>query len=157
MKHPIQRHHRWQGTEWISAIFTLLVLVGIYSSTETFDSYSALLSTPPGGSEKKITVAAPYWNDTLAYGFRSIEWDSYTSKENAQSDQVTIESATRKVSPDGKVQVTFYPDTPIDVIDASLPPSSPRAYSRLSNGIAVIQWDLDSPSAKTILSTLQPR
>ncbi len=157
MKHPIHRHHRRQGTEWISAIFTLLVLVGIYSSTDNFDSYSALFSQPPWGTEKKITVAAPYWNNTLAYWFRSVEWDTYSSIESEKSDTVTVDSPTRKVSADGKVQVTFYPDTPIDVIDSSLPQGSPRAYSRLSNGIAVIEWDLDSPSAKTILSTLHPR
>ncbi len=158
MKHPIHRHHRRQGTEWISAIFTLLVLVGIYSSTDNFDSYSALLASPSGSTQKKLTVANPYWNNTLAYWFRSVEWDTYSSTESEKSDTVTVtESPTRKVSADGKVRVTFYPDTPIDVIDATLPKGMPRAYSRLSNGIAVIEWDLDSPSAKTILSTLHPR
>lgn len=154
MKHPVHRHSRRQGSEWISAIFTLLVLVGIYNSTDNFDSYSALFMEPPWGSEKKITVAAPYWNDTLWYWFRSAEWDSYSSTGNAVSDQVMVEPPEVRTSEDGTVRVTFYKDTPIETIEASLTESWPRAYSRLSNGIAVIQWDLDSPSAKTILSTL---
>ncbi len=157
MKHPIQRHTRHQGSEWISAIFTLLVLVGIYNSTDNFWSYSSLLSAPQWWWEKKITVAAPYWNNTFSYGFRSVEWDSYASRETAQSDQVTVQPSETKVSEDGKVQVTFYRNTPIEMIDAGLPVDTPRAYSRLPNGIAVIQWDLASPSAKTILTTLHSR
>ena len=157
MKHPIHRHHRQHGTEWISAIFTLLVLVGIYNSMDNFDSYSALFSKNDTGWTKKITVASPYWNNTLSYGFRSVEGDSYTNIGTPRTDQVTVHQSSTKISDDGKVRVTFYKDTPIDVIEASLPPSSPRAYSRLPNGIAVIEWDLASPSAKTILSTMHSR
>lgn len=86
-----------------------------------------------------------------------MEGDSYTSTGNAQSDQVTVQPSSMKTSEDGTVRVTFYKDTPIDTIEASLPTDTPRAYSRLSNGIAVIEWDLNSPSAKTILSTLHSR
>lgn len=157
MKHPSQRHHRHQGGEWITAIATLVVLAGIYNSTENFDSYSALLAQPPWGSEKKITVAAPYWNETLSYGFRSVEGDSYSSSGSTVSDQVTVAPPETRVSEDGTVKVTFYPDTPIEEIETKHPENTPRAYSRLPNGIAVIEWDLSSPSATTILATLHAR
>lgn len=157
MKHPLQWRSRHHGSEWISALFTLIILLGIYRSTDNFDSYSALFRESAQSSEKRITVATPYWNNTLWYGFRSVEGDSYTSTGDTRSDKVLVVPTSVKSSDDGKVRVTFYKDTPIDTIEASLTESSPRAYSRLSNGIAVIEWDLASPSAKTILATLHAR
>jgi hypothetical protein len=35
--------------------------------------------------------------------------------------------------------------------------NSPRTYSRLPNGIAMIEWDLSSIRAKTVLATLHSR
>ena len=75
MIHPTPRRRPQSGSaDWLSAIFTLLVLTGIYSSMDQFSSYA-----PSGAPQTMHTdtgtlssVAPPYWNQDLAYGFRSV-------------------------------------------------------------------------------------
>ncbi len=149
MKHPVHRHPRRSRSEWLSAMFTLLVLLGIYSSMDSFSSYSALYDVSSTGHT--IAISTPYWNREMWYGFHSLAWDRYIQTGSALVDRVTV--VTDQPTSDG-VQVEFYKNTPIADIEKTLNPDSPRAYSRLSNGIAVITGNLDSPGAKTILATL---
>ena len=96
----------------------------------------------------------------MSYGFRSASGDTYIQTESSKDrDRVLIAKTgtDREVYEKDGVRVSFYPDTPIDQIDKTLDQNSPRAYSRLPNGIAVIEGNLDSPSAKTILATLHSR
>ncbi len=81
MLHPAPRHHQNGTQEWLGAIFTLLVLTGIYSSMDKFSSYGESPKVPPNHPEVRevSSVASPYWNTTLEYGFRSIIGDVYTS------------------------------------------------------------------------------
>ena len=157
MIHPTPRRRPQSGSaDWLSAIFTLLVLTGIYSSMDQFSSYA-----PSGAPQTMHTdtgtlssVAPPYWNQDLAYGFRSVAWDVYSASGTQKRDTVIVTSSGKTTAPHDDIRVSYYRDTSIEQIDQWLDPETPRAYSRLSHGIAVIQWDLDSPSAKTIFSTL---
>ena len=54
-------------------------------------------------------------------------------------DSVRVSSYGPTGKPHDDVQVYFYKHTTIDQIDSSLDSGSPRAYSRLPHGIAVIQ------------------
>ncbi len=159
MKHLVPRQSQNGKQEWLSALFTLLVLTGIYSSMDNFSSFAKSESSdPPKTSSWEISsVAPPYWNQKMGYWFRSVAWDTYTSSENQNMDTVRVSSSGLIGTAHGDVRVSFYKDTPIDQIDRSLDSGSARAYSRLPHGIAVIQWDLDSSSAKTIFSTLHSR
>ncbi len=121
---------------------------------DNFGSYSSLYSTQ--NVQKSISVASPYWNQKLAYGFRGTAGDSYSGTETASSDKVLVTNAVKK-NTDSSVRVSFYPDASIDEIEKLHNTDTPRAYSRLSHGIAVIEGDLDSPSAKTILATLHTK
>lgn len=152
MKHPVHRHPRRSGSEWLSAIFTLLVLTGIYSSMDSFSSYSSLYDVSSTGHT--ISISAPYWNEQMGYGFHALAWDSYTQTGSAKVDHVTVVGENWAISMKDGVKVAFYRDIPIADIEKSLDPTTPRAYSRLPNGIAVITGNLDSPSAKTILATI---
>lgn len=58
---------------------------------------------------------------------------------------------------DAKVKVSFYPSLSIEEIEAQHTTTKPRAYTRLAHGIAVVEGDLDSASAKTIIATLHSR
>lgn len=149
MKHPVHRHPHRSRSEWLSAMFTLLVLLGIYSSMDSFSSYSALYDLSSTGHT--IAISAPYWNREMWYGFHSLAGDYYIQTGSTLVDRVTVARDQR--ASDG-VQVEFYKSTPIADIEKTLNPDSPRAYSRLSNGIAVITGNIDSPRAKTILATL---
>jgi hypothetical protein len=156
MIHHVPRRGQNSRQEWLSAIFTLLVLTGIYSSMDRFSSYG---TSPVALAERTETtgtssVAPPYWNHDLRYGFRSVAWDSYTASGSGKTNNVIVKPTKDSLSPHADISVSYYKDTSIDQIDRSLIPGSPRAYSRLPHGIAVIQWDLESPSAKTIFSTL---
>lgn len=156
MKHLVPRQSQNGKQEWLSALFTLLVLTGIYSSMDHFSSFAKSESsdTPKSNSWEISSVAPPYWNHTMGYGFRSIAWDTYTSSGNQNMDMVQVHPSGLTSTSHKGIRVSFYKDTPINEIDQSLIPGSARAYSRLPHGIAVIQWDLDSASAKTIFSTL---
>ncbi len=146
------------SSDWLSAIFTLLVLSGIYASMDNFDSYSSLYKNQDKINESKlITVASPYWNSDMNYGFRSIVWDAYVQTGSNSVDQVLVKSIDKTVYTHDGVKVSFYPNTPIAEIDKTIDPNTPRTYSRLANGIAVIEWDLNSASAKTIFSTLHSK
>lgn len=147
MKHPVHRHAPSHRSEWLSAIFTLLVLTGIYSSMDNFSSYSALL--PEKHEEKTIDVVLPYWNDVQKYGFSSAP----SEEPSHPPFQVSADGKTVYTA-DG-VRVQYYKDSTISEIEKTLDTSTPRAYSRLSGGIAVITGNLDSPAAKTILATLR--
>ena len=139
MKHPVHRHPRGSGSEWLSALFTLSVLVGIYSSMDSFSSYSALMS-PTGSVEgHQISVSLPYWNPDMQYGFRSVAGDSYVQTGSKVVDLVSVGADKKSIQTSDGVRVSFYPDTPIADIEKSMTPGTPRAYSRLSNGIAVIE------------------
>lgn len=140
MKHPLPRHSRRMSSEWLSAIFTLLVLSGIYASMDNFDSYSTFYKYQEKINEPKlISVASPYWNNDMSYGFRSIAGDAYTQTGSSSVDQVLVKSKDKTVFMHNGVKVSFYPNTSIAEIDKSIDPNTPRAYSRLANGIAVIE------------------
>ena len=55
------------------------------------------------------------------------------------------------------MRVSYYPSLSFDEIEKLHNSDLPKAFSQLSRGIAVIEGDLDSPSAKTILATLHTR
>ncbi len=160
MNNSIQRHPRGTGHEWLSAIFTLLVLSGIYFSMNSFSSAAVSYGNGSTASGKPLSVSDNYWNDTLSYWFRSSSWDTYIQTGSTDSvDRVLIakrEDGKEVYEKDG-VRVSFYPNTPIETIEKSMDQSTARAYSRLPNGIAVIEGNLESPSAKTILATLHSR
>lgn len=160
MNNSIQRHHSGNSHEWLSAIFTFLVLSWVYFSMWNFSSSAISYGRDDSSSGKILSVNTPYWNDSLSYGFRSASGDTYIQTESTKDrDRVLIAKTgtEREVYEKDGVRVSFYPDTPIDQIDKTLDQNSPRAYSRLPNGIAVIEGNLDSPSAKTILATLHSR
>lgn len=153
MIHPTPRRGQNTSAEWLSAVFTLLVLTGIYNSMDAFSSFGENGITSPSPSHEThapLSVAPPYWNQTLWYGFRSIAGDRYSASGSIHTDTVIVSSWDDASA----VKVSFYKDMPIDQIEKSLNPDNPRAYSRLSHGIAVIEGNIDSPSAKTIFSTL---
>ncbi len=155
MKHPTPRPRQHTSAEWLSAVFTLLVLTGIYNSMDAFSSFGEMRNPPPPphANSAPLSVAPPYWNQTLWYGFRSVAWDTYTASWWEDRDTVLVTSSEVPKG-QGPLKVSFYKNTPIDQIEKSLDPDTPRAYSRLSHGIAVIEGNIDSPSAKTIFSTL---
>jgi hypothetical protein len=155
MIHPTPRRGQNTSAEWLSAIFTLLVLTGIYNSMDAFSSFGETGIARPSAPEisTPLSVAPPYWNQKLGYGFRSVAWDRYTSSGSENWD-IVIVSSWETTDTKNSVKVSFYKDTPIDQIQLSLDTDTPRAYSRLSHGIAVIEGNIDSPSAKTIFSTL---
>lgn len=107
-----------------------------------FSSYATIYSTQEKGkSDKSLSVAKPYWNDTMSYGFRSVAGDSYASTgSNSSVDRVLVTRRDdRDVYTKDDVKVSFYPNTPIDDIERDIDQNAPRAYSRLPNGIAVIE------------------
>ena len=157
MKHPPSRHHRGSGSEWLGACFTLAVLLGIYSSMDSFSSYSALYDATGSVEDLQISVSSAYWNPDMLYGFHSVAGDSYTHSGSQHLDIVYVSPDKQSITTADGVRVSFYKDTPIAEIEKSMNPATPRAYSRLANGIAVIEGKLDSASAKTILATIHSR
>jgi hypothetical protein len=119
------------------------------------DNFASYADNPPNPplTEKSLSVAPPYWSEKLSYGFRSVAGDWYTATGTESRDTVLVQDE-KSTDTTGEVRVSYYRDTPIEIIDKSLHPDTPRAYARLAGGIAVIEWDLDSPRAKTIFSTL---
>lgn len=102
-----------------------------------------------------------YWNDEIGYGF-SAEKDDIFHHEIIKNipievDTVGIDTKEGTIFEDARVRVSFYPTLSIEEIEKRHPVDKPRSYSRLSKGIAVIEGDLESHSAKTILATLHSR
>lgn len=153
MKHPQYQRHRKYGVEWLQAVFTLMVLTWIYVSMPYFDSYETSLIEP----KSAIPMNRSYWNDTLWYGFNTGSWDTYNQVSTWVDDKVDIRSSSGIVFDGDWIRVSFYSQASIDDIEKYHWDDTPRAYSRLPNGIAVIEWDLASPTAKTILATLHSR
>lgn len=107
-----------------------------------FSSYTTNYSREEKGkSEKSLSVAKPYWNSSMSYGFRSVAGDSYsTTGSDSHVDKVLITRRDdRDIYTKDDVKVSFYPNTPIDDIEKDIDQNAPRAYSRLPNGIAVIE------------------
>ncbi len=153
MKHPQYQRHRNYGVEWLQAVFTLMVLVWIYMSMPYFDSYETTLAEPVNTDP----VSRSYWNDELGYGFNTGSWDTYNQVSTGLDDKVDIRSSSGIVYDEEGVRVSFYSQANIEDIQKYHWEDTPRTYSRLPNGIAVIEWDLTSPTAKTVLATLHSR
>ena len=138
--------------EWLQAIFTLVVLVSLYQYSLTYDPNLS----PATGSESKNQISS-YWNDSLGYGFRWDDGDTYKKSVGKALDTVSVSAWGASFFTGNNVQVSFYTDTPISDIKKLHTASVSKAYSRLSNGIAVIEWDLSSTRAKNVLATLHAR
>lgn len=115
-------------------------------------THSSAPNTPPLEFEQK-----QYWNQEFQYGFRGENNDKYQNKTWSGADIVAVDPEDGVVFEDAKVRVSYYLSHTIDEIEALHSSAVPRAYTRLSRGIAVVEGDLDSPSAKTIIATLHAR
>ncbi len=73
------------------------------------------------------------------------------------ADFVAVDPKEGVVFEDAKVKVSYYPSQTIEEIEAKHTAIVPRAYTRLAHGVAVVEGDLGSASAKTILATLHTR
>lgn len=142
------------GVQLVQALGTLAFLVGIYSWSMTFDNNPVNLRTPP---QKPAILTSKYWNDNLGYGFQTNAGDKYQATTASGVDQVTIRSGDGEVYRDDNVRVSFYSGTSIEDIEKNHGTNKARTYSRLPNGIAVIEGNLDSPRAKLVLTTLHAR
>lgn len=152
--HLPKKGNRRYGVEWLQAIFTLLVLTGIYLSSGNFVSQVPILRQ----ESKSVQISVPYWNSDFWYGFHANPGDTYQNQTSSGIDTVSIlSSSSGTLYSDAKVKVSFYPNATIDDIENNHPADVNRAYSRLSTGIAVIEWDLASATAKVVLSTLHSR
>ena len=154
MKHPQYQRHRRYGVEWLQAMITLMVLSGIYMSTWQFDASGSSLSAPPA---KPAVLSSSYWNETLGYGFHGGSGDTYESASTATGDAVDIHRWDGIIYDDPSVRVSFYSRSTLSEVQQYHQTAVARTYSRLPNGIAVIEWDLSSATAKTVLATLHSR
>lgn len=135
MKSSLHKRPSGYGVEWLQAVFTLLVLTGIYLSSGSF----ATEVTPSLSSKKSVEIAVPYWNDAFGYGFQGNPGDTYKSETASGVDQVSVNMSSGVVFQDKTVKVSFYKDTSIEDIEKLHPSDTSRAYSRLPTGIAVIE------------------
>lgn len=138
----------------MQAVFTLLTLTGIYVFSTTYSGNTASLWDAP---TKPAMLSAQYWNDTIGYGFTSVPGDTYAKVGNGNVDQVDIHPWDGLVYNDQSVRVSFYSTLSIEDIEKKNTQTTPRTYSRLPGGIAMIEWDLSSNRAKTVLATLHSR
>lgn len=152
MKHHLHMGNRGYAVEWLQATFTLLVLTSIYLSSGSF----TIEWTPMISKEKSVEIMVPYWNETFGYWFQWNHGDIYMNQTASWVDSVSI-SSSGTIYDDEKVKVSFYPNATIEDIEHRHPSEESRAYSRLPNGIAVIEWDLASSTAKLVLATLHSR
>ena len=152
MKQFLHRGNDVYKAEWLQALFTLMVLVTLYSYSLTFNSEA---QGPPGEVPKKQTSS--YWNEEIGYWFRWGDDDIYEKQAWKAPDTVSVSAWKTSILSGKSVQVSFYTDTPIETIEKTHSDMAARAYSRLSNGIAVIEGDLSSSRAKNILATLHAR
>lgn len=154
MKHPVSQRPRNNGVELVQAICTLMVLTGIYMFSTTYSGNSISLRDVP---TKPAILTSQYWNDTIGYGFTSIPWDTYTKAGSGDVDQVDVRPWDGIVYRDQTVRVSFFSTQSIADIEKKNTQNTPRTYSRLPGGIAMIEWDLSSNRAKTVLATLHSR
>jgi hypothetical protein len=154
MKHSVSQRPAKNGVELMQAVFTLLTLTGIYVFSTTYSSNTTSLRDVP---TKPAMLSAQYWNDTIGYGFTSVSGDTYTKVGNSNNDQVDIHPWDGLVYNDQSVRVSFYSTLSIEDIEKKNTQTTPRTYSRLPGGIAMIEWDLSSNRAKTVLATLHSR
>ncbi|GAB0174811.1 MAG: hypothetical protein HHAS10_06900 [Candidatus Altimarinota bacterium] len=141
--------------EWVSAIGTLLVLGSVYASMDSFSSYAPQQTEKVSANESTSppSVAPPYWSSTHGYGFRSIAGDVYDASSSNMKDVVSVRGSDSKPN-NTDIKVSYFREGDIESIDKTISPETPRAYSKLSHGIAVIEGNLDSARAKTIFSTI---
>lgn len=150
--------NRWKSAaQWIQAVTTLGILVILYSSRNLFGGEVATGQTPDTPPLQNFPQKS-YWNEDFGYGFRGEDTDKYQNHSLSNADFVAVDSKEGVIFEDARVKVSFYPSLSIEEIDQKyLASTTPRAYTRLSRGIAVVEGDLDSPSAKTIIATLHTR
>ncbi len=150
MNHPVHKRHHGYGAEWLQALFTLAVLTSFYTMSLSFENKDTWTSW------NTQSWASSYWNPSLKYGFHGNDGDTYKKIRTNASDEVNVTSKKGAwEKKDGPVVVSFYSDNiSFENIDKMHDNGNPRAYSRLSNGIAVIEGDLASARAKNILATL---
>ncbi|MBX9808768.1 hypothetical protein K2X92_00050 [Candidatus Gracilibacteria bacterium] len=154
MKHTVSRAPGRNGVELLQAVFTLLTLTGIYMFSTTYSGNTTSIKDVPA---KPIILSSKYWNDKLGYGFTSVAGDTYAKAENGEVDQVEIHPGDGLVYNDQTVRVSFYSTLSIEDIEKKNTRDVPRTYSRLPGGIAMIEGDLSSNRAKTVLATLHSR
>ncbi len=154
MKHSVSQRPRNNGVELMQAVFTLLALSGIYVFSTSYTGNTASLWDPP---KKPAILSSKYWNDKIGYGFTSVPWDTYVTVWSGNVDQVDIRPGDGLVYNDQSVRVSFYSTLSIEDIEKKNTRDTPRTYSRLPGGIAMIEWDLSSNRAKTVLATLHSR
>lgn len=154
MKHTPSQRPRRSGVELIQAVCTLMVLSGIYLFSTTYSGNSVSLRDVPA---KPAILTSIYWNDKIGYGFTSVTWDTFDRQGSGGVDQVEIRPGDGLVYDRDSVRVSFYSTLSIQEIESKNTGNTPRTYSRLPHGIAMIEWDLSSDRAKTILATLHSR
>lgn len=133
-----QKNRYREAVQWIHALTTLFILALIWFSQNLFESGSAhshMPSVPPVTSFEQKS----YWNQEMEYGFQG-EWgDTYKNFMASGVDRVAVDPQEGVVFEDARVRVSFYPSLSIEEIEARHDASRPRAYSRLSRGIAVVE------------------
>ncbi len=154
MKHSVSQRPGSSGVELMQAVFTLMTLTGIYVFSTTYAGNTTSLRDVP---KKPIILSSQYWNDTVGYGFSSVPWDTYLKIGTGEIDQIDIHPWDGVVYHDQSVRVSFYSKLSIEDIEKKNTRDIPRTYSRLPGGIAMIEWDLSSGRAKTVLATLHSR
>lgn len=142
------------SVEWVQAITTLAVLLLIFSMVQ-----GSALSSNRGSEPTTVSYQKnPYWNPWLGYGFEWKKSDVFTPVvRTPDTEKLDIKAQGGTTLQNGSVQVSYYKDQTIETIEKALPSSTPRSYSRLPWGIAVIQGDLSSDRAKLVLATLHSR
>lgn len=153
---PKRRNRLHEATQILQALVTLVVLVIIYLSRNFFSAdvtASSIPETPPMNNFPQKS----YWNNDFQYGFQGEKDDLYKNRTLSGVDMVAVDSQEWVIFEDAKVRVSYYPSLPIEEIELRHQEVVPRAFSRLAKWIAVIEGDLDSSSAKTILATLHTR
>lgn len=75
----------------------------------------------------------------MGYGFQMQIENSYESATSSGADHVIVSSRDGEVYRDDNVRVSFYRDSSIKDIEKKHGKNKARAYSRLPNGIAVIE------------------
>ncbi len=154
MKHSVSQRPRNNGVELMQAVFTLMALSGIYIFSTSYTGNTTSLRDVPA---KPAILSSNYWNDKIGYGFTSVPWDTYVKVGNGDVDQIDIHPWDGIVYNDQSVRVSFYSTLSIEDIEKKNTQTVPRTYSRLPGGIAMIEWDLSSNRAKTVLATLHSR
>lgn len=143
-------------TQIFQAITTLVIISLIYLSSNIFASNNSTFAESKP-SEMQNYPQVNYWNNDFGYGFSSQKNDKITNKTLSWVDQVAVDIREGIIFEDAKVKVSYYPTLTMSEVEKRHTENISRAYSRLNSGIAVIEGDLDSNSAKIILATLYSR